>query len=115
MKKFTKAQIKELNELTEKLRENVGGIEETLAALQEKIGAYNDAVVEFNTFRQGIEDDMQNYFDEKSEKWQDGDAGQNYQAWIEEWNTDIDELEEVNMDIPGDADEIEQKPTEVES
>lgn len=65
-----------------------------------------------------IASDIQNYYDERSEAWQEGDAGQAYTAWLEEWQgagwlpTDGIELDEPEaLDEPDiDLDTFEQLP-----
>ena len=38
----------------------------------------------------------QEYFDERSEKWQESEAGEDYQAWIER----LEEIEDALNDVP---------------
>lgn len=40
-------------------------------------------------------DDMQCHFDDKSEKWQEGERGEEYQAWLQTIAEAIDRLDEV--------------------
>ncbi len=67
---------------------------------------FNEAIEEANAFRQSMLDDMQNFYDEKSEKWQEGDKGQAYQSWMDYWSnefdqiSDIDEPDEFEEEIP---------------
>lgn len=80
---------------------------------------YNAKVEEANELRGSIADDMQNYFDNKSEKWQESDKGQEYQAWMERWQEEfetvsIEEPTELDFDVPNYADNLgEDLPVEV--
>ena len=126
MKKFTKAQIDE----KAKHREDVA---KAHAALTDAIDAFNaakaeawakveaaqteyrDAVSAANEWRDNLHGDAQSYFDERSEKWQEGDAGQQYSAWLDTIGTEFDESDEIDepedLEAPEDVSEsIEQLP-----
>src|SRR3974390_1904395 len=94
MKRLSKAQISELDTHVEKLGKAYAQVEEAWrefeAAHQEvasAVEAYNDAVQEAVGWRDDIVSQMQEYYDERSEKWQEGEAGEQYQAWIDEWES----------------------------
>jgi hypothetical protein len=57
---------------------------ETVAA----IGAASSAV-------SAAMDEAQGYFDEKSEKWQESDAGVSYHAWIERMEALLDAFDNL--------------------
>jgi uncharacterized protein YukE len=57
--------------------------------IQSALDAYNEAVSDANSLAEDLGAEMQTYFDEKSEKWQQGDKGQEYQEWIYEWETEL--------------------------
>ena len=44
-----------------------------------------DALHEAESFRQEIADDLRSYYDDKSERWQEGDTGEQYAEWVEAW------------------------------
>lgn len=44
---------------------------------------------------QSLYDDMQAYFDDRSENWQMGDKGDDYQSMMDEVQSQIDDLENV--------------------
>lgn len=50
-----------------------------------------------------ITEGARSYFDDKSEKWQDGDAGMAYSSWLEEMEDLADTLS--NTDVSGVVDE----------
>ena len=125
MKRLSKAQISELDTHVEKLGKAYAQVEEAWrefeAAHQEvasAVEAYNDAVQEAVGWRDDIVSQMQVYYDERSEKWQEGEAGEQYQAWIDEWESasieeelecpELSELSEVDH-----ADNLGELPQEV--
>lgn len=62
--------------------------------LNTAIEAFNDVAGEVKTWMQEIHDAQQETFDDRSEKWQEGEAGQNYQSWMDEWEAG-DQIEEL--------------------
>ena len=55
------------------------------------INAIASAVVELESVR----DDAQQYYDDRSEGWQDGDKGQSYSEWIEQLEAAIEILNDL--------------------
>lgn len=55
--------------------------------------AYNDAVQEFEDFRDEIATAMQDYIADRSDTWLESDRGGDYEAWANAWDTVLDELE----------------------
>jgi outer membrane murein-binding lipoprotein Lpp len=114
VKKLTEAQGKQLETLAMKLRDThsdlTSSVQDYNAQVAELYGAvevaqdaYNSAVEEANEFVQGIVSDIENYVDERSDKWKESDAGQVLFAWLEEWQS-VD-LEESCLDMPDELDE----------
>ena len=91
------------------ITEAVQAINATIAASREGVvslrSRYNERIREVAAFMQSIHDQQENYFDERSTNWQEGDAGQSYESWMDEWNTDLEELDEV--ELPDEMDEPE--------
>jgi hypothetical protein len=89
-------------------------VNEALARYNEQLNAYNETVVEVNEFKDGIVNALQEYFDEKSEKWQEGDAGQELEALKSEWEgIEIEEIDHLEIEFPNDpgaADELDGLP-----
>jgi hypothetical protein len=126
MKKLSKTQLAELTAHVTALATHKAEIDDAWARfegahddLTTAIGEYNSALASVTEWRDGITQEMQDYFDERSEKWQDGDAGQAYQEWIGEWAGL--ELEEVDVpDLPDQPEPehielLENAPQEAES
>lgn len=130
MKKLTKDQLKQHEELLsrlttaqDELKDAVTEFNDKASALrqelQPKIEEYNEAVAAANSFVEEIHEEQQNFFDEKSEGWQEGDAGSNYTAWMDEWGlsleeASIDDFEEIEAPDTGDVESFDQLPTEME-
>lgn len=107
MKRLSKEQVKEHEELVDAVngahQELDGAIKqynERVAAAHSELApfveAFNEAVTKANDFRESVHSDQQAYFDEKSEKWQEGDAGSAYSDWMSQW--DEAAIEEVELD-----------------
>jgi hypothetical protein len=50
-----------------------------------KLAILNQAIASADDWRKEIVDEMESYFDERSDNWQNGDAGVSYSVWIERW------------------------------
>lgn len=129
MKKLSKTEIKEKDDLATKIEAAATKVRAAVEAINEKlldlireaesaVEEYNATVDEWNEFRSGIEEQQQEFFDNRSESWQEGDAGSDYQGWIDEW---VDEPEHIEIDFPDQiqepdldlADHINQLPDEL--
>lgn len=58
----------------------------------------NGVIVSAEEFREGIVASMSLYFGDRSEKWQESDAGGEYQAWISEWEEPDEPFETIELD-----------------
>ena len=112
MKKISKDQIKRRDELQGKLQSLMADLEtaceaynETLrekwSAIDDALGAYNEAIGEVNEWQQEIASDIQSYMDDRSEKWLESDKASEYESWREEFE---DEIEEVTLEQPEELD-----------
>lgn len=117
MKKLTKDQIAqhtklsaELNDVREKLEAAVKRFNEKVAVefseLETIVEALNEKTSEANAFIEEIHDEQESFYDERSEKWQEGDAGSAYSDWMSTWEISIEPIE--LMDLPAqDVPQIE--------
>ena len=126
MKKLNKTQLAELaahvTELVNKkqeIDESWDKIGEAYEAFESAIGEYNTALASVTEWRDDIVQQMSDYQSERSDKWQEGEAGQQYQSWIDEWEgLSLDEVELPDMIDEPDFDHIdtiEQLPIEADS
>lgn len=86
-------------------------------ALNGELTTRNKIVTRINEFVTNVHDRLEGEFDDKSERWQEGEAGQAAQGLIEAWgNVEMAEAEEVEIVEPEledvDADDFENLPHE---
>jgi hypothetical protein len=125
VKKLTKEMLDQRDEL-------VSALTQAIDAIQLKGGEIDDLVVEYNgeivalnealsaarEFVGNVSEAMQEFMDDKSEKWAESEAGSAYSDWLDEWtNVDLTDVEElvVNTDstkFDGSAETLESLPTE---
>lgn len=112
MNRLSKTQLAEKARLLEQLQQAGSRLEEAVADFNRKVEEakapvdqaveeYNAVLAEAKAFAEGIAADAQSHYDDKSEKWQEGERGQAYQAWIGEWeNVNLDDLE---VELPAEV------------
>jgi hypothetical protein len=88
------------------------------AGVEKEAEALNAAISDLTSFRDEVMQSMEDYAGERSEKWQESEAGQNYAAWMEQWEgLRVDEVElerPADVDEPDvDLDDFDQLPEEV--
>ena len=126
MKRFNKTQNTELQEWINKLEEAKNDIERVWGEFVEKhetlcevINAYNEVLTGVTEWRDDIVTQMTDYQGERSDKWQEGDAGQAYQSWIDEWEgIELDAIEVPDLPdepTPEHSESLENAPTEADS
>ena len=69
------------------------------AVVEERLGELNRAITAANEWRANVAGDMETYYDERSEGWQEGEAGERYTEWLDAWD---EELPEAEVDRPDD-------------
>lgn len=120
--KMTKDETTKLNALLEAYNEHRCEIEDALtninnsiADLNQHIENANAVIAEINGFAEDIANTIHEYMDEKGEKWQETEVGQNHEAVYNEWSEfvldEIEELDEIEVDIPN-AEAIKELPTQ---
>jgi chromosome segregation ATPase len=129
MKALSKGQGKEKADLIDgvrtahaELETAIGTYNEALTEekgkVQEKLDALNAKIHEVKEWTVDLASDMQNYHDEKSERWQEGENGQNYSSWKDGYeNLDTDDVEiefPEDLEVPACAvaDDLENLPDE---
>lgn len=113
MNKLNKEQQENKNRLNQKIHDELDNVEEAINTLNERVKAlYAELIVpavdklnltleEVRNFADEVKSEAQDYFDERSEKWQEGDKGQQYQEWINSMET-VAELEDIETVEPDD-------------
>jgi len=74
--------------------------EEPAAALTAAVEAYNEALGALRGLVRTIETGWQAAWDKRSERWQEGAAGQSIAETITAWDTFADELDDIQVDLP---------------
>jgi hypothetical protein len=84
------------------------------------ISEYNAALDRTKGFIDGVAEEHRDAYDEKSDRWQEGDRGQAALAFVEEWeNVYLSEIEEVEIVAPdepefGSVDTLDSLPEEAD-
>lgn len=122
MKKFSKADEARRVGIRDRMREAIQDVNSTASKINdliheanEKIGVVNEVFEEARGFREDMVSEIDSYMEDRSEKWQDGDKGQQYQAWkdaLEEFSPeDIEPFEEIEEFTDEQADELDNLPS----
>jgi uncharacterized protein YukE len=124
MKKLSKRDLERRTEVLAKLQAAEKQIDEAIvvvnSVIDEKVNAaitrYNEAVSELESLRDDIVAEMESYVGDRSEKWQEGDAGQAYEEWKSEWEgldvSELDMIEALELPDTPHAAELEALPSE---
>lgn len=80
--------IKRYNQLIEAARTEIEGL----------VGRYNELVQDAQGMMEGIHDEQEAYKGDRSDRWQDSDAGQAYTEWMDAWAVDLEEMDIVLPD-----------------
>lgn len=112
--KLDKAEIKRRDELIEQLGKAQAALEDAISSfneklsdlrdgLIEKVNDYNEALADAQSWIEDVKADREGEYEDKSERWQEGEKGQAARAWLDEY--EAFELTEVELDLPGDIEE----------
>lgn len=72
-------------------------VAEARSDVETNLELLNQAITDADELRATLADNMDNYYDDRSDKWREGDAGQAYYDWKEQWSHPF---EQVELDIP---------------
>jgi hypothetical protein len=94
--------VNELHTIEEEVTDAHGKVISELEAANAVIAKYNEKVAEAEAWRDEVTTDMQSYVDERSDKWQESEAGTEYQEWQDSYaELSFETLEElVVTDLP---------------
>jgi len=108
--------ITELNEIKDKIDYALGEAHEKIAALNEQIQRYNNVLKNARDFRDGVVQSMHDHFDGEPEKWREGDDGEAYSSWLDEWESaelnSLDLVEQPEVADQEHAAVLDELPTE---
>ena len=84
----------------EKITAAANRIEEQAEAVIAAVTAYNEALGALRALVRAIETDWQAAWDKRSERWQEGAAGQSIAEIITAWDALADELDDIQVELP---------------
>jgi hypothetical protein len=84
----------------EKIATAAKRIEAPAATVIAAVAAYNEALAALRGLVRTIETDWQAAWDKRSERWQEGAAGQSIAETITAWDAFADELDDIQVDLP---------------
>jgi hypothetical protein len=107
MLKISQADIARLATLGQEVAEGYDELDALFAEFREKFEPLVEAINEKRQAAHDVLDDIvreaDEYFDDKSEKWQEGDRGVAYEEWKNNLSVERDNLaEEVEIEFPED-------------
>jgi len=120
MKKLTKDQIDEKDQLArrmdqaeadvrEAIRIHNQRLDESWAEVADALDNRSQLVGVANAFLQHIHEEQMNYHGDRPDDWQDSIKGRAYGNWADEWDV---ALEEITIDCPGPIEEPEMDAAE---
>lgn len=110
MKKISESDLKELELQNLQLEEDVSELQNRVDLFNQRVAELyselvepqveevNGALTGLQTVVTRIHDDMQEYFYDQSEDWQDSDDGQAYQDWMEQYAEMEGGLDSIEME-----------------
>jgi len=109
--KLNKGEETRFEDLKLKLSEAHGELEAAISAyntavaeqqnsVEEALSNYNGKLAELKSFVDDFAGEKRSEWDDKSEGWQEGDAGSTANDWISAWEET--DLEEVTLDFPSE-------------
>lgn len=131
MKKLTKGSQAELDALRVRIAKTAEGVEsaiekfnETMSEAWDDVAAavdeYNELIGEANEVRENLHEEMESWASDKSDRWQESDAGQAHADWRGQWEEEFETIDEVekpdSIEVPEmtAAEAIENLPLECE-
>jgi len=118
------ALVSQLEELRSKLEDAVSHfnaeVEKLREPVEQALEAYNEAVGEARSFAEDNASEGEAAYDERSERWQEGERGQAAQQWVQQWQqVQLDDYEisfpdELAFDAPSHSEDLNDLPVELE-
>ena len=87
-------------------------IEELYKTVESALSEYNDAVTEAKAICEETNGDQESYFDERSERWQEGERGEAYREWADSWENAASECDAVDASAPAPLEAVAIDATE---
>lgn len=118
MKSISNKQSQQLNSFKSDLEQKQEKVEEAIAnfnanveelwanLVADSINEYNLTVIAAQDFVDQTRSEIQSYYDERSDSWQDGNRGTLFNEWIEQWDISLEEID-INSPTETDVPEFE--------
>lgn len=112
MKKLSKDSVKKLADASAKMTEIKDKveslIEDTNSKMIDLIALFNDERNTAASILDDLNNEQNSYFDDRSEKWQEGDTGQAYSGWMENVARELERLsDDVVLEVEIDLSDLE--------
>lgn len=112
MKKLSKDSVKKLADASAKMTEIKDKveslIEDTNSKMIDLIALFNDERNTAASILDDLNNEQNSYFDDRSEKWQEGDTGQAYSRWMENVARELERLsDDVVLEVEIDLSDLE--------
>jgi len=112
VKRLSKVQQQEKQRLCDQTEATTAALEEQVrqynevlaqewAKIEARLAEVNETIGSLNGFLDDVTDEMDGYFSERSEKWQEGEGGTSYASWKDQWQTA--RLDEIEIDEPAEV------------
>ena len=112
---LTKAEIKDRDDVVEAARRKLGilnaaitqfneRLEEQRSILDDAVNDCNGAMQDVADFLERIKERLNGEYDDKSEKWQEGEKGTAVRDWIDTFEIDF---MDIDVEVPNDISEAE--------
>jgi hypothetical protein len=113
--KISRAQLAKRHTLASDLRDKALTLNIAIAAFNQGVApfakavaeaqnAYNETLEALRSLADGIAENAREQFEAKSERWQEGEKGQQVREWFERWEISLDD---VDLDLPQPLEEID--------
>jgi hypothetical protein len=113
--KLSREQLAKRHTLASDLRDKALTLNIAIAAFNEGVGplakavteaqdAYNETLEAARSLADDIAENAREQFEARSERWQDGEKGQQVREWFERWEVSLDD---VDLDLPQPLEEID--------
>ncbi len=89
-------------EAAEELEAAIDAHNAALASIRDRLEAavstYNERIADLRSVYEDIASEARSYFEDRSERWQESDAGQTYSEWVDQLENI--EMEDVDIEMP---------------
>ena len=113
MKRLSKADIKARETHAVAIAELAGRVSGAVDDANVLIEELNELVDAATQWTQDIQSQIQEYMEERSEAWTEGERGQAYEEWVVAYELELESVESLEFEGP-DVDEFEALPEEPE-